>query len=797
MLPLLQPFSSTPQFAKLIAQIELRLHNEREQAQQQLEALLRTSRAEHDAVGVIAAIEMLSQISYGNARIDLQYEALQMAQSHHLFDAEARLLQLIGKAYYASAQYREAIQSWARCLEVAELSQQYVTWVKAKVGLGQIYDALGDHHSAVKLHREAIARCEHLNDRWLLLQAHINLGVNLHKLRRSDEALDSFNFALDTARELKHADDEAEALMRLGEVHLSRQAFARAMTALDAAGVIAERTGYRWAWAQTLLLRAECLLKMARTNEALQLANQGLIVAEQAGAAHVRMRLLYLLSEICEQIGDLGTALQMQRQGQALDRKINQSTQLAPLEQVAKVAGLLQNSDQILLDLSSDPALEQGDIATLSYQLCLTACKVLNLAQASFWLWNDESLDCQVRTNALGELLKPGPRVAGEAFASLFDNLKSGEMIIAHSAGQHLYTWRWSEYALQAQDIQAILLVPVRLNEEFIAVLAFEHLGQQRNWLRDEIQHAHQLGLLAVRAMAQHRQNLDQQQIARLNTQLIEQNDQLETRVQERTRALSQASQKLIQAEKLAALGHLVAGFAHELNTPLGSILTAATTFSDNSREMNQQLQLGALKKSQVEQYIVEGLQIADLIERNAQRSSDLIRDLRQLSNERSTQAPESIVLATLLGEQVARLDGILRARHITVELAIARDVFLMSFRPELELIFQQLLQNSLLHGFTGAAGGVIQIHAQALHDGRLQIRYQDNGAGVSHELQKKIFEPFYTTQFGQGRSGLGLYQVYSIVHGKLGGEISLRSEVGQGLEITLTLPFEAPMTLA
>ena len=786
----LYPMSATPEFTEYIAQIEQLLHRDRVLAQQMIESLMAESRLQHDAVGFISAVEMQSQITYGIAILNVQYEALQMAQNHHLFAAEARLLNLIGRAYYAAAQYQEAMQTWGRCLEVAELSAEYSAWVKAKMGVGQIYDALGDPSSAVKMHQEAIERSQSLQDDWLSLQAHINLGVNLHRLRRSDEALTAFNFALDTARKLNHEDDVAECLMRIGEVQLALQAFSRAAVSLESAQIIAERTGYKWALTQILRLRAECFFSMNQLKEALQQVYLGIRIADEAGAMHPKMQLLNLQSQICERHGDLAVALLAQREAQRIEQQIHQAARRDPLQQVAQLSGLLHNPDQLLLDLASNLSIENNDLLGLSASLCTTACRVLNVAQTSFWQWSTEGhLCCTMRCNAQGDVLALGADLERESLSALLGQLQAGEMIIAHSAAQHLYTWQWSEYALQAEGIAAVLLIPVRLNDETIAVLVCEHLAGQRNWRRDEVQHAQQLSLLATRAMAQYRQQSYVEQIAALNTQLVKQNDELENRVVERTQALGQAMEKLVQAEKLAALGHLVAGFAHELNTPLGSIMTASSTLSAQSREINQRLQAGELKKSQVDQFILQGQEISELIERNARRASNLIQDLKQLTSESAQQQAQIVCLYELVENVLQHLAIPQHHRLIQIENRIDPHLSLTSYRSEIEMIVNQLIQNSLLHAFGQNSTGKIEISAMPAAADALKLVYQDNGVGIVPAAQKRIFDPFYTTQFGQGRSGLGLYQVYSVVHGRLGGEISLNGEFVQGTQFTILLP--------
>lgn len=537
--------SDQPEFAEHIAHIEQLLHRDRELAKKMIDDMMAESRLQHDAVGFIRAIEMQSQITYGIAILDAQYEALQMAQNHHLLAAEARLLNLIGRAYYAAAQYQEAMQTWGRCLEVAELSSEYSAWIKAKMGVGQIYDALGDPSSAVKMHQEAIDRSQILGDDWLQLQANINLGVNLHRLRRSDEALAAFNFALDTARRLNHEDDVAECLMRIGEVQLGMHVFSRAAVSLESAQVIAERSGYKWALTQILRLRAECYLSMNEPKEALQQIYHGIQICDETGAMQPKMLLLNLQSQICERMGDLPIALLSQREAQRIEQQIHQAARRDPLQQAAQLSGLLHNPDQMLLDLVTNLSLEQHDLASLTRTFAVTACRALHAAQASVWQWSSpQNLCCIARTNSQSESLELGPDLDRSAFSALFEQLADGEVIIAHTVAQHLFTWQWHEYALQAQGIGALLLIPVRLNDATIAVLAFEHLGPQRNWRRDEVQHAQQLGLLLGQALEGYRQLAYVNHLESLNTHLTQQNEQLELQMVEYAQALEQGNQK-------------------------------------------------------------------------------------------------------------------------------------------------------------------------------------------------------------------------------------------------------------
>ncbi|WP_273429443.1 GAF domain-containing protein [Chitinibacter tainanensis] len=498
-----QPFSATPEFSQLIAQINGQLHNRRTQAQAQLDSLLLRCRQEHDAVGLITTVELMSQISYGDQLLNQQYEALQMAESQHLLAAQARLLTLIGRALYASARYQEALQHWARCLAVAELAQEVVPWIKAKMGLGQIYDALGDPARAIALHSEAIQRAEAVADAWLLLQAKINLGVNLQKLQRLDEALAAFNHALDLARSLQHADDEAEALLRVGGLYLHKQAYSLALTALEAACTLAERSSYWWALGQARLQRSECLLRLQRPKEALQMGFQALEAAKQANAKHLQLKCQLLLGEINAELNEFATAYYTLHSAWQLEQQISQSTQREPLAALAELTASTPSPDQLLLDLACSPLLAGPASAEARSRLCQVACQVLQVGQTSWWQLaaDGQQLQCKLRHNQAGLPLPCGPDLARPRFTPLLEQLAAGETIIAHAAERHFYTWQWSELALAAQGIGALLFFPIRQDERLIAAICFEHLGPQRNWQRADVLRAERLALLASRML--------------------------------------------------------------------------------------------------------------------------------------------------------------------------------------------------------------------------------------------------------------------------------------------------------
>ncbi len=271
--------------------------------------------------------------------------------------------------------------------------------------------------------------------------------------------------------------------------------------------------------------------------------------------------------------------------------------------------------------------------------------------------------------------------------------------------------------------------------------------------------------------------------------------EHLEELVTERTAELRQAMQQLVQAEKLAALGHLVAGMAHELNTPLGNARVVASSLGADVRKFAAAVDGGALRRSQVATFLERSREAAELLERNAARAADLITNFKQVAVDQASARRRRFDLRQTVEEMLVALRPMFKRTAHRVELDIPAELEMDSYPGPLEQVLANLVGNSLAHGFAGIEAGVIGIRAIPLDDERLQIEYTDNGVGIPEANQTRIFEPFFTTQMGQGGSGLGLYIAYNLITGMLGGTIQVHSAPGQGTRFTLILLRIAPTT--
>ena len=273
----------------------------------------------------------------------------------------------------------------------------------------------------------------------------------------------------------------------------------------------------------------------------------------------------------------------------------------------------------------------------------------------------------------------------------------------------------------------------------------------------------------------------------------------LENRVAERTReleaanaSLSQAMEQLVQREKLASLGNLVAGVAHELNTPIGNALTVSTALNDIHREFAAELANGTMRRSALDRFVAENTEATALIERNLQRASSLISHFKQVAVDQASMRRRAFDLAALVEDVLSTLSPRLKRSPHRVELDIPAGLVLESYPGPLEQVLTNLIENSLVHAFASGQAGVMRIAAEAAGS-RIQLRYADDGQGIPAALRHRVFDPFFTTRLGQGGSGLGLYLVYNLVHGRLGGTIQLQDGAGPGACFIVDLPVVAP----
>ncbi|MBC7917458.1 MAG: HAMP domain-containing histidine kinase [Rhodoferax sp.] len=255
---------------------------------------------------------------------------------------------------------------------------------------------------------------------------------------------------------------------------------------------------------------------------------------------------------------------------------------------------------------------------------------------------------------------------------------------------------------------------------------------------------------------------------------------------------LDEATERLVQAERMAALGGLVAGIAHEINTPVGVSLTCATTLQETTRDIQRKMADGAIRKQDMTAYLQSAAECSELITANAHRAASLIQSFKQIAVDQTSEARRVFLLKPYIDEVLLSLRPNLKRTAIVVTVFCPDDVRMDTFPGPLSQVLTNLIMNAMTHAFDEGQPGAITIDVQPKGDG-ITMAFRDNGRGIPTEHLDKVFDPFFTTRRGSGGTGLGLNIVYNIVTLTLGGDIRLRSTLGSGSEFTVNLPCTAP----
>ncbi len=245
---------------------------------------------------------------------------------------------------------------------------------------------------------------------------------------------------------------------------------------------------------------------------------------------------------------------------------------------------------------------------------------------------------------------------------------------------------------------------------------------------------------------------------------------------------------QLLENEKMAALGRMVAGVAHEINTPVGIGLTAASHFQERFAALRRLYVGSSMKKADLEGFLAEADESLRMIRGNLDRAAQLIQGFKGVAVDQSGEGRRTFDLKAYLDETLLSLKPALRKTAHGVTVACAPGVMVDSYPGALSHTITNLVMNSLNHGFEGVARGTIGITAERAGD-EIRLVYRDDGVGMTPEVRSQLYEPFFTTKRGQGGSGLGMHVVYTAVTQTLGGRIVCESSPGRGATFTITFP--------
>ncbi|WP_423187701.1 PAS domain-containing sensor histidine kinase [Alishewanella sp. d11] len=421
--------------------------------------------------------------------------------------------------------------------------------------------------------------------------------------------------------------------------------------------------------------------------------------------------------------------------------------------------GQVKFLDGFILDITAEKLAKQ--------EMARLAVLVRNSSEAMFLLQDGKFIDCNAAALALfgyskDDLLKNHPATLSPVTqANGKDSITLGAHYIALAAKGEPQKFEWVHQTRSGLLFDAEVTLNRFIEEDDIIVFGI------------------------VRDISEQKQR--QRQIQELNVKLEQRVAERTAELQQALEHLKQTQHELLQSEKLASLGALVAGIAHELNTPLGNAVTVTSSLFDAKQQFSSQLAAGLTRKA-LDTFLAEIAEGYEIIERNLSRAAELIGRFKQLAVDQTSYQRRSFVLDEIVQEVLMAMRPVLKRSAVTITQEIDPTLIMDSYPGPLGQILMNLINNAMIHAFEPEQAGIIALKASrtAAH---LQLVVQDNGCGIAPAALTRIFDPFYTTKLGKGGSGLGLHIVHTLITGILEGSIDVVSLPGTGTSFTITLP--------
>jgi PAS domain S-box-containing protein len=262
-------------------------------------------------------------------------------------------------------------------------------------------------------------------------------------------------------------------------------------------------------------------------------------------------------------------------------------------------------------------------------------------------------------------------------------------------------------------------------------------------------------------------------------------------------RNLRETQNSLIEAEKLAALGRLVAGVAHEVNNPVGISLTVASSLERKIALFAEEVARGELRRSSLNDFVATNRDAASQLVANLNRAAELIQSFKQVAADRNYSDKRTFDVGDLTEQVIMSLRPGLRKHNVKLTVECEPDLMMNSYPGPYGQVLTNLFLNALAHAFPDGKGGAVDIKVRESGPDNVEMLFSDDGCGMSPDVRRKAFDPFFTTRRDQGGTGLGLHIVYNIVTSRLGGRLDLDSRSGEGTRIRIILPRVAPIELA
>ena len=731
---------------------------------------------------------------------------------------------------YNSGNFGAALGHLAQTFEDAHDTGQIVSAVIAAVNCGNTYVVLNDHDAGLEWLQRGLDLARPTGWAITLGPCLRQMGVMMRHMGRLDSAQTLLDEAMQVYTPLRNSRNFSSVLTALGELAHTRGDYERALALFSQQAQRAQDLAQSDQLIEGRIGIANALLELSRVGDAEQEAMLALAVAHTQGAAVLEVTALRLLARVNVMRGDHTGALQRLEQALACGRKV--SGYIIPPELLFEMAQeyAYAGDHEKAYNVAVEAAAARERVLNQQASNRATAMQVRLDTERSRAETEQHRHHAETEARR-AELLQQSSDTLellgtiGQEITSQLDKANVFEAIERHVHG----LLDASSFSIYLMDPDGLGLTSVYDIEEGVR-LPSDHVQlddvnsfsarcvrERRELLIDFTDGAFAAafvpGTLITRSalfapLAIAERVLGVMTIQSTRPHAYAENEKLIFRTLCAYAAIAldnavaygslrDAKDQLVEQEKLAALGALVAGVAHELNTPIGNALLTASTLQEQTTALETAATTGTMRRSTLSEYIATTREGLDLVTRGLRSAGDLVQSFKQVAVDRATEQRRVFDLLRTSQEVIATLHRTIQLAGHQLVLDVPEGIALDGYPGPYGQVLTNLVNNALLHAFGQRKGGTMRLQAALWRTQQVEIRFSDDGVGIAPEHLNRIFDPFFTTKMGQGGSGLGMSISYNIVTSLFGGEFVVTSTVGLGSCFTLRIPLKAPLNAA
>lgn len=450
--------------------------------------------------------------------------------------------------------------------------------------------------------------------------------------------------------------------------------------------------------------------------------------------------------------------------------------------------------DDILLAVSKSDEIDRGIIVTAAQKIVHSALEGLNATRASIWLIDSSinEMSCFISEPDFPISADTSHLIDSSEYKVYLEALEKQHYVVSNNATDVMQNFiDQNDDTAHTEDRSAIACA-IRYKGSIIGILRCE-LNNYKIWSYRECSFLMNLTEMVGRGLlAQRWQSAE--------TELFNANHHLEKKVEVRTLELTNTldelhvvQDQLIESEKMAALGGLVAGVAHEINTPLGICITSISHLKTKADQLTKTFDSGDITEEDLTSFLRSADETLNLSQHQLQRTANLVKSFKQVAVDQSIDELSTFNLHDKLEELIISFRHELKNIHATMFIECPKNMLVTTYTGAFDLVITNLTMNSILHGLDEKQNGIIKIEVNQSDESQIDLMFSDSGCGVPEENRKKIFNPFFTTRRNKGGTGLGLNILYNLVNHKMKGTIKLATDTAQasdvGAAFLITLP--------